>query len=91
MSFTDQKPRKATEEDLKAKWGGVPDGKLFRCYLCGHKFEIGDIWRWVHAKVFHNFLVCEKCDGEDVLDKWNKHIEELKTKYWFVIDRLNRM
>ena len=91
MSFTDQKHRVATEEHVKAKWGGVSNGKLFRCYLCGYKFKVGDTWRWVCSKVFHNFLVCEKCDGPDINEKWAKHIEELKTKYWFVLDRLNRI
>ena len=88
MSFTDQKPRQATEKDLKARWGGRPNGELFRCYLCGHKFQVGDTWRWVYAKVFHNFLVCERCDGPDVHKRWAEHIKILKEKYWFIMERL---
>ena len=47
MSFTDQKPRVATEKHCKTKWSG--DQANFRCYMCGHKFEVGDIWRFVYA------------------------------------------
>lgn len=87
MSFVDQKPRRATEEDCKADWNGGEGGVKFRCYLCGHKFVVGDYWRFVLAthKALINFLVCEKCDGDDVLDKWIDHNEILKTKYWWVL------
>ena len=89
MSFTDQKQRVATKTDVMGKWGGAPKGKRFRCYLCGHKFEVGDKWRWVYSiTVYSNFLVCEKCDGEDVHEKWRKHIADLRTKYWFATNVL---
>ena len=82
MSFTDQKPRIATEKDINAPWGGRKN--RFRCYLCGHKFKIGDIWRWVFANFGKynccNFLVCEKCDGEDVIDRFQK----IKDKYSWI-------
>lgn len=87
MSFTDQKPRKVTEGHLNARWGGYGDGRKFRCYLCGHRFELGDIWRWVSSNKYSNFLTCEKCDCPDVLDKWHERIEEAKTKFWWLWER----
>lgn len=95
MNFTDQKPRVATEEDCKLPWGGPPAGKRFRCYLCGHKFKVGDVWRWVYAlgATFENSngkkhgvvspIVCESCDGEDVLDRWVAMNKEALEKYWW--------
>lgn len=72
MSFTDQKQRIATEKECN-NWGGnTESAKRFRCYLCGHKFIVGDKWRWIYSasKGLYNFIVCEKCDGPDVLDRW---------------------
>lgn len=100
MSFTDQKPRVATEEDCKRQWAGGKNGKKFRCYLCGHKFVPGDTWRFQgtagggytdeNGKKWGvtNFLVCEKCDGPDVVQKWLHHnIEFFATeKYWALRD-----
>lgn len=85
MSFTDQKPRIATERQV-TRWGGKREaGKRFRCYLCGHKFRVGDYWRWVlGTKVsLSNLLVCEKCDGPDVLKRWKKANEDLETRFWW--------
>lgn len=91
MSFTDQKPRVATEEDLNACWSGRQKGESFRCYLCGYKFKVGDIWRWVFMGdlALTNLIVCEKCDTPDVKEKW-KHMHDefdrIKEKFWrFVI------
>ena len=88
MSFTDGKPRVATEEEVDASWGGMKHGKRFRCYLCGYKFQVGDTWRWVyangHSPAYGNFMVCDKCDGLDVLDKWNKANEEARQKFWWI-------
>jgi hypothetical protein len=88
MSFTDQKPRLATEHDLNAKWSGDEPGKRFRCGLCGYKFTLGDTWRWVYAgKIgLSNFIVCDKCDSTDILDKWNNHYNEAKQRFWYFID-----
>jgi hypothetical protein len=88
MSFTDQKPRVVTEKELKARWGGYSDGRMFRCYLCGHRFQLGDVWRWVYSpRKWHNFMVCEKCDGDDVLERWWKHMDDARTKYWHLFDK----
>jgi hypothetical protein len=93
MSFTDGKPRRATEEDLNGKWAGKGNA-WFRCYMCGYKFELNDYWRFIYSDsstftdIFGkkwgmgNALVCEKCDGPDVLDRWKKMHEEAYNKYW---------
>ena len=94
MSFTDQKPRIATEADTKAPWSGYKNGERFYCYLCGHKFVVGDGWRWVCAGSIRrsNLLVCNACDCPDVLEKWKQwwlDWEQLsQTKYRFIANRL---
>jgi hypothetical protein len=71
LSFTDQQPRIATEKDCTGNWSGGKNGKYFRCGLCGYRFKVGDYWRWIYAgSICHtNFLVCEPCDGSNVLEK----------------------
>lgn len=94
MSFTDQKPRVATEDDIKESWSGVKAGKRFYCRLCGYRFQVGDVWRWVHAGNIHrlNLLVCEKCDGEDVLERWERWWKEWEQlaqgKFRYIADRM---
>ncbi len=94
MSFTDQKQHTVTAEDLKAPWSGYKDGSRFYCRLCGHKFKIRDLFRWVYAGSIDrvNLLVCRKCDGPDVLERWEKWWEEweylAKTKLRYIADRL---
>lgn len=96
MGFTDQKPRKATEDDLKAKWNGKGPGEDFRCGLCGYRFKLGDIWRWVNSgrrnfkdgdKTWGvcNFMTCEDCDGDDVLDRWVQANEEAHRRFWWLL------
>lgn len=88
MSFTDQKPRYATEDDLNGNWGGGPPGKYFRCYLCGHKFKLGDYWRWIYCNdkspSWGNFVVCEKCDGPDVKERRKEQIKEAEQRFWWL-------
>jgi hypothetical protein len=69
-------PQFATEKDLKGQWGFQKEGKGFSCKLCGHKFELGDYWRFVYANGVPgagtgNFLVCENCDSTntEVIEK----------------------
>jgi hypothetical protein len=83
-SFTDQKPRTATEADLLAPWSGHP--RNFRCYLCGHRFKVGDVWRWVFSdgRRVMNFLTCEKCDGPDVLDRFADEVKRVKDSFWWM-------
>ncbi len=93
MSFTDQKPRIATENETKQPWGGGKNGRYFRCYLCGHKFVAGDQYQFVFGKNTGNLIVCQSCDGtnEEVQEKWNKlhkEFNELATgKLWYFIQR----
>jgi len=87
MSFTNQQPQIATEKDCQGNWGGGKKGSRFRCYLCGHRFIVGDTWRWIYAVKNHviNFLVCTSCDGEDVQEKWLKHVEKGEREFWWMI------
>jgi hypothetical protein len=84
-SFTDQQPRVATEKDCQTKWSGDPAN--FRCYMCGHKFEVGDIWRFVYAgdRGAINPLICKVCDGPDVLDRWVAHYRHAESAYWWLM------
>lgn len=88
--FTDQKPRVATAEDLRMPWGGGAPGERFRCYLCGHRFAVGDEWRWVFTNgtpgaASGNPIVCAKCDGPDVVERWTKHAREAETRFWWFL------
>lgn len=85
-NFTDQTSRVATEDDMKIKWNGRSGG--FRCYLCGHRFKVGDVWRWVYAgdHKLVNFLTCARCDGPDVLSRFEfMHIELslIRDRFWW--------
>ncbi len=91
MSFTDGKPRIATEEDTKRPWGGLQDGRNFRCGLCGHRFVVGNRWRWVFTNDSNlngtagNPFVCEACDGprEEVIRKLAELYKEfMGDKFW---------
>ncbi len=88
MSFIDQKPHIATEAQCAARWSAGKPGEKFRCYLCGHKFVVGDIWRWVfgntNGQALGNFLVCQKCDGDDVLERYKAAIAEAKQRFWWL-------
>lgn len=75
--FTDGKPRITTEEDCNRPWYGKARGEAFRCGICNHKFIRGDYHRWVFTNGVHgaaggNPFVCQKCDGDDVIDRWTK-------------------
>lgn len=93
MSFTDQKMRIATAEECKARWGCGKPGERFRCYLCGHKFAVGDQWRWVfdnngQGAGYGNIMVCGKCDGDDVRIRWKARVDEFRSeKFWALQER----
>lgn len=92
MSFTDQKPRIATEEDIKAPWSGGEQGKYFRCKLCRHHFQAGDYYRWIYMgkEGYMNIIVCRACDTPDVKEKWFKadmewnKMREVGPFWWFI-------
>ena len=76
MSFTDQKSRVVTKEDMTAPWSGHTDGSRFYCRLCGYLFQVGDVWRWVYHGRYVNFMVCVHCDNPEVKDDWtNRNLE----------------
>lgn len=82
MSFTDQKPFIATEEDINLNWGARPNGERFICGFCGYKFKVGDTVRWVFTNdtpgAGGNPFVCQSCDNpsrEILLNKRKKMFE----------------
>jgi hypothetical protein len=90
MSFTDQKPRVATEEDCHAGWMGVSNGVYFRCGFCGYRFQPGDYWRWVFTNdvpgAGGNPMTCKACDTgnrESMIAKWRAMHEEAKMRMWW--------
>jgi len=89
MSFTDGKAQIATQEHCDLHWRYRGEG--FRCYLCGHKFAVGDGWRFVYANstanAMGNILVCAKCDGPDVLERYVAACEEARTRFWWLVRR----
>lgn len=89
MSFTDGKTRKVTSEDLSYPWYGSSKAKKFRCRLCGHKFILGDDYRFVYTNYksskchYGNFLVCADCDGVDVIDRAVAQEKEADQRFWW--------
>ena len=88
MSFTDQKARIATVDDVKRGWGA---GGRLRCTLCGHFMLPGDSWRWVAATHvgLTNPTVCGGCDdtNENVIERWRQRVEEFNSpKFWALRD-----
>lgn len=83
-SFTNQRVRVATEKDCRMKWAGGGEGEYFRCYLCGHKFRHGDLFRFVFGREFGNIFGCRSCDGADVLVRWATIVDQSKIKYWWL-------
>lgn len=88
-AFTNGKPFVVTADDTKKPWSGGKGGEYFRCYLCGHKFEAGDVARWQHTNdvpgAGGNPMVCQKCDGtrEEVIEKWKSiHAEYKSPRFW---------
>lgn len=85
--FTNGKPWVATQKDIDLRWGDV---NSFRCRLCGHKFAVGDIVRWIYANgpkspsKYGNFLTCQSCDGPDILEKAAAQEHEAKTRFWWL-------
>lgn len=79
------RPTVVTEEHCRMPWGGGRNGKWFRCYMCGHKLVPGDIVRWVLVRggKASNLIVCESCDGEDVIDRWVAMTKEARERFWF--------
>ena len=82
-SLIDQKRRVATQKDCDGRWSGLPRGEGFRCYLCGHRFKVGDGWRMQFVPNVRNALICDDCDGPDVVERWKAQIIEAETRFWW--------
>lgn len=87
----DGRPWQVTEEDLRKPWYGGKNGKFFRCCMCGHKFELGDVARWQYTNstpgASGNPLVCAKCDGPDVVQRWASMRKEAYERFWYFTRR----
>jgi hypothetical protein len=89
MSFIDGKPHIADETTCAAPWGGIKGGRRFRCYLCGYRFLVGDQYRFVYTNIIPghysgNPLVCVRCDGDDVIERWKELCDEAwSEKFWW--------
>jgi hypothetical protein len=78
MSFTDQKRFVITEEFFKTALRVNRNNIV--CTLCNRDMIIGEGLRWVYANgikpegvhSFGNFFVCDTCDGEDVVEFYQK-------------------
>ncbi len=82
-NFTDQKRHVATQEDCKLPWGGRRGGENFRCYLCGHRFKPGNGYRWQYVPNARNALICDDCDGPDVVERWKAQLIEAETRFFW--------
>ena len=103
MSFTNGKPRVATEKDCVANWSGSRNGLRFRCKLCGYRFKPGDRWRFIWANIpdsptrTGNFTVCRPCDdkfeakNELILQEMAKLEEEAYTRFWWLVEDDNQL
>jgi len=85
MSIMDGKFHVATEKYCNAPWGGSK--QRFRCYLCGYKFKVGDFFRIQYTNDISGYggnpLICEKCNGPDVIDRWKAVCDEYNSdKFW---------
>lgn len=95
-SFTNGKTRTATAKDLSANWSGYDDGRNFRCYLCGHFYQVGDRWRWVYANFpkspvrIGNFTVCDGCDDDDVIARMARHVATIREIGWWALPHEHR-
>ena len=93
MSFTDGKPFVVTEEDTRRPWGGGANGKYFRCYLCGHRFQAGDVARWQFTNdtpgAGGNPMVCQACDGtkEEIVARWRQMHLMASDAMWYFFRR----
>jgi hypothetical protein len=94
-SFTDGKPHIITEEMIKAPWSGDKNGKYFRCYFCGHRFKVGETFRWQYTNDISgacgNPLVCQTCDdGHDKTRKnWKVKCNKFNNDKWWWFRKIN--
>lgn len=73
--WTDQQPFVVTDNWFHA-WS-INAGRSFVCGMCMHKFEVGDVARWVMMRRAPNTFVCASCDGEDIRQRFDKRWVEI--------------
>jgi NAD-dependent SIR2 family protein deacetylase len=84
--WTSGKPFIVTRYHIAFPWSGKLNN--FRCELCGHMFEVGDVARWQYTNdtpgAGGNPFVCEKCDGtkEEIVAKQRELLSFKKRMGW---------
>lgn len=87
--WTSGEPFVVTERDLRLRWNCGKPGEYLRCAFCGHKFQPGDIARWVYTNdakgAGGNPFVCQTCDGprEALIAEILKRRAELQEGRWW--------
>jgi predicted RNA-binding Zn-ribbon protein involved in translation (DUF1610 family) len=92
MNILDGQRHVAEEETCKLPWMGEKNGKLFKCGMCGHKFQPGEGFRFQMMKKHGNILVCDECDTSDIKRDWEEmgiRWEQIQKKYWIFIGNEN--
>lgn len=82
--------QKIVDEDMIGRYNRMD--KELRCCLCGHTFIPGEqvnllnnnSWRDGRPTGMFNPLICDDCDGEDVLDRWAEHCKVAAEKFWWM-------
>jgi hypothetical protein len=78
-------PRPATAQDFLSRWSGFNDARMFRCHLCGKRFAEGDIFAIIFApSPAGNALICERCDGPDVVERWLQRVRHIQAEAWWL-------
>jgi len=83
----------ASEKICAARWGCEPNGKRFRCYLCGYKITPGDgfilhISPRMNGEILPNFISCDLCrQTSNILHKWKAAVDEAKVRFWWLWEK----
>jgi hypothetical protein len=84
-------PRPTTAKDLQGRWSGFRDARMFRCHLCGKRFAEGDIYAAIYApSPAGNAVICERCDGPDVVERWLQRVRHIQAEAWWLWERACR-
>lgn len=92
--FTKGCPFRVTEADVQTRWAGQKPGSgtSFLCAWCGHRFQAGDVARWVYTNhkdrlIGGNPFICSNCDGDDCVSRLlvkAQEVERVKAENpWF--------
>lgn len=94
MRLFTQELQTTDEKTVARNWSGSPNGLRFRCKVCGHRFKVGDRYRFVYANGVGsptktgNFAVCEACNDTDevLLDRMAEIEEEGYRRFWWLVE-----